>query len=307
MNIPSDIVDWFRGVFAGANRRLSEKLLNVPAMPEPHFDTTLLEHLSGYAAPRRFPSDWVIRIDTHYIGGLRHFFNRWEIADIGVLLFFQQGGRLVRRKVALLQSKRLYPATGEVVVLERYDYIIGMGRLGDREQNAPSMLTSRRFTFDESCRYGALISGDNQHKAIVGYINEHDFQIFYLLYNPPLVPLTIELPLTANAVQDDDPTLGTRVVPVEPMFAVLDVAGEGYKPSLADTRDLVAGHRNGPDPYGWRLEHFMADLLLSCREGRRFSEADRATINTLFYRRSGPISATIAITIEVPDHADLGE
>ena len=181
MNIPSDIVDWFRGVFAGANRRLSEKLLNVPAMPEPHFDTTLLEHLSGYATPRRFPSDWVIRVDTHYIGGLRHFYSRWEIADIGVLIFFQQAGRLVRSKVALLQSKRLYPAAGDVVVLERYDYIIGMGRLGDREPNAPSMLASRRFTFDESCRYGVLISGDDQHKGIFAYMHEHDFPIFYLL------------------------------------------------------------------------------------------------------------------------------
>ena len=27
MNVPSDIVEWFRGVFAAANRRLAEKLL----------------------------------------------------------------------------------------------------------------------------------------------------------------------------------------------------------------------------------------------------------------------------------------
>jgi hypothetical protein len=42
-------------------------------------------------------------------------------------------------------------------------------------------------------------------------MHEHHFSIFYLLYNPPVVPLTIELPLTANAVQDDNPTLGARV------------------------------------------------------------------------------------------------
>jgi hypothetical protein len=57
MNIPSDIIGWFRDVFAAANRHLSEKLLNVPTMPEPHLDTTLVEHLSSYAAPRRFDVD----------------------------------------------------------------------------------------------------------------------------------------------------------------------------------------------------------------------------------------------------------
>jgi hypothetical protein len=61
---------------------------------------------------------------------------------------------------------------------KRYDYIIGMGRLGDREPNAPSMLASRRFSFNEICRYGALISGDDQHKAIAAYMHEHDFPIF---------------------------------------------------------------------------------------------------------------------------------
>jgi hypothetical protein len=298
MNIPSDIVDWFREVFAAANRRLAEKFLNVPAIPETSLDTTLVEHLSGYAAPRRFPSNWVIRLDTHYIGGLRHFYDRWETADIGVLIFFQQGGRLVRRKVALLQSKRLYPATGEVAIPERYDFMIGMARLGDRDSNAPSMLASRRFTFDEGCRYGALVSSDNQHSVIVGHIAVHKIPIFYLLYNPPLSPLTIELPLIANAVQEDDPTLGARVIPVEPMFKVLDAAGPGYRPSLADTCNILVGHPNGSDSFGWRLEHF---LLLGCREGRRFDNIDRDAIDALFYRRSGPIAATIAVTIEVPE------
>jgi len=51
----------------------------------------------------------------------------------------------------------------------------------------------------------------------------------------------------------------------------------------------------------------MADLLLGCREGHRFTDADREPLNALSYRRSGAISATIAITVQVPDHADLGE
>ena len=119
-------------------------------------------------------------------------------------------------------------------------------------------------------------------------------------YNPPLTPLVVELPLLVNPVQEDNPTLGARVIPIAPMFKVLDAAGAGYKPSLADTADLIVGHPNGSDIFGWRLEYFMSDLLLGCREGRRFDDADREGLHALFYRRSGPIAATIAVTIEVP-------
>lgn len=91
------------------------------------------------------------------------------------------------------------------------------------------------------------------------------------------------------------------------MFAVLDAAGAGYRPSLADTRDLLARHPNGADLLGWRLEHFMADLLLGYREGRRFGDTDHEALDALFYRRSGPIAATIAVTIEAPDGVDLGD
>src|SRR5487761_1823352 len=55
-------------------------------------------------------------------------------AQVGVGLPFQRAlrvhllRRIFERKVALLQSKRLYPKTGDVAVLERYDYMIGMAR-----------------------------------------------------------------------------------------------------------------------------------------------------------------------------------
>jgi hypothetical protein len=306
VDIPPEILDWFREVFASANRRLCEKIRNVPAIPEPHLDTTLVEHLSGFAAPRRFPTDWVIQIDTHYIGGLRHFHRRWEIADIGVLIFYQQRGRLVRRKVALLQSKRLYPRNADVQVLERYDYMIGMARLGERDERAPSMLVRRQFEFGEDCRYGALVAGDEQHVAIAAHIERYGFPVFYLFYNPPNVPLAVELPLALNAVQTVDPALGARVIPTSRIFELLDAQGDGYRPTRGDTRKLMAA-ADVADDYGWRLEHFMSDLLLGCQEGRRFSDDDREAIDALFYRRSGPIAATIAVTVEVPDSVDLGE
>ncbi len=152
MAIPGEIVDWFRSVFADANKRLCEKIFNVPNFPEPHLDTTLIEHLMGYASPQKFASNWAIRIDTHYIGGLSHY-HRWEVADIGVFVFFQKRGKLVRQKVALLQSKRLYPSTGDVIELEDYDFMVGMARIAARPSNPATMLSKREFKFDDESAY----------------------------------------------------------------------------------------------------------------------------------------------------------
>jgi len=43
MAIVQKIVDRFRGNFADVNRRLCEKMCNVPATPETNFDLTLIE------------------------------------------------------------------------------------------------------------------------------------------------------------------------------------------------------------------------------------------------------------------------
>jgi hypothetical protein len=57
----------------------------------------------------------------------------------------------------------------------------------------------------------------------------------------------------------------------------------------------------GEHEYGWPLEHFISDLFLGCSEGTPFETISEGRIQTLFYRRSGPISAAIAISIEAPE------
>ncbi|MCY4642360.1 MAG: hypothetical protein OXC41_06655 [Gammaproteobacteria bacterium] len=299
MNIPAEVISWFRGIFAASNRRLAEKIQNVPAIHEPHLDTTLVEHLMGYSTPRIFPSGWGIRIETHYLGGLRHF-NGWEIADIGVFVFFQCGGSIIRQKVALLQSKRLYPKVGEINHLEEYDYLVGMARLGQRDKRAPSMLSQRLFTFEKTSRYQALHAHDRQFEAIGKYTNLHHIPVFYLFYNPPTIPLHVQVPITQNVDVTENPFLGSRVVPYRQVAEALSTKAKGYSPSLKDLASDAAVY-----DYGWRLEHFMADLLLSCKEGRRFTDADSHDMGSLFYRRSGPIAATVAVTVEVPEGKEL--
>jgi hypothetical protein len=70
----------------------------------------------------------------------------------------------------------------------------------------------------------------------------------------------------------------------------------GQKPTLAEIMTLCSG-----TPGGWTLEHFIADLLLGCVEGSIFKDISEQRIQNLFYRRSGPISAAIAISIEAPE------
>jgi hypothetical protein len=109
LTIPESVRRWVFDAFRSCNERISAKLSRIPNSPEESLDMTWVEHFSQYAVPTRIDNNWTVRFETHYLGGLWHF-HRWEIADIGVLLFIKTGGELRRTKVALLQSKRLYPS-----------------------------------------------------------------------------------------------------------------------------------------------------------------------------------------------------
>src|SRR3546814_5541560 len=95
--IPADVVAWFRGVFADANRHVCERLANLPNIRETSLDDGLIEALIPNSAPTLLPSGAIIRMDTHNIGGLRRLGaphwdwdfpqrRRWETADIAILV-----------------------------------------------------------------------------------------------------------------------------------------------------------------------------------------------------------------------------
>ncbi len=91
-------------------------------------------------------------------------------------------------------------------------------------------------------------------------------------------------------------TLGVRIVPAQAIHRLLVSKDKGYRPSLSD----IVSSSDVPARYGWPLETFVADEFLGCKEGGRFKTIGDDTIQALFYRRSGPIAAAIAITIEAP-------
>jgi hypothetical protein len=294
-SIPADVTEWIRTVFRECNERITEKLSNNPNLPEESLDLTWIEHLSQFASPVTLSSSWTVKIETHYLGGLRHFRN-WEIADIGILMFFRRSGALERSKVALLQSKRLYPSNNTVQEEDKIDYEIGFARLADPESLQQSVAIQAEFEFDENCRYGALIANSDQVKAITDYQKQNKTPIYYQLYNPWQIPFAQRIPLSQFKRPSGKMKLGTRVIPAADVHKLLAGHVSGRKPSLSDLKALR------PDaPYGWTLEHFVADLVLGCIEGSAFKSISEAHIQNLFYRRSGPIAAAIAISIEAPD------
>jgi len=130
IELPGHVMRWARGIFRECDRRIAEKLANNPNAPEESLDLTWIEHLTRYSSAVALGSSWVAKIETHYLGGMKHFYG-WEIADVGVLVFVKTSGQLRQSKVALLQSKRLYPGNKKVLEATMSDYEIGFARLAD--------------------------------------------------------------------------------------------------------------------------------------------------------------------------------
>jgi hypothetical protein len=289
--IPDDVMQWLRSVFMECNARVTEKLVRNPNAPEESFDLTWIEQLSRFASPAMLDSGWAIKIESHYLGGMRHY-RRWEIADIGVLVFLRLGPDERRSKLALLQSKRLFPDGTPIREETLVDFETGLARLADPEDSSLSVGFGAEFRFTEDSRYRALRAGSDQVLAITEYQADADLKVYYQLYNPWSMPFTQHVPLARYTAPTGTPDLGVRVVPAALMHTKLQ--GE-RSPRLNELIELDAL----PD-HGWRLESFMCDELLGCREGDEFESIADDRIQRLFYRRTGAIAAAIAITIEAP-------
>jgi hypothetical protein len=298
--VPEDVREWLRAVFRSGNERCSEKLMRCPTEYETSLDHTLIEHLTHFSSPFRFPGDWVVRIDTHFLGGGRHF-EQWEIADIGVLVVFRHAGKVIRSKVALLQSKRLYPTEMAFDEGGPMDYVIGFGRLFEADDEWAAVSASRRFGFTERSGYKALIVGDEQYKAIARYERQYSIPVYYFLYNPWRFPWTVEFPLMGEPVIDGSCEVGCRVVPAEALRLAVRNREGSSAPSFGELAAAL------PDPFrvaehraGWRLEHFVVDLLVGCQTGYVAASRQDAGLDRVFTQRGAPIASAIAITIDAP-------
>lgn len=305
MHVPDDVKAWIRAAFESVNQRVSEKISRIPTSQEASLDMTFIEEVTQCGAPTILPSLWGVEIQTHFLGGMRHW-RRFEVADIGVIVMFRRAGTILRTKVVLLQSKRLYAnELAEPDEETREDYGFGFVRLW-AQTNAPN-LGSRNFTFTEASKYIAMGVRDEQHGIMQEYEEQVGIPVYYLFYNPCVLPWARSLPARGEYASPPSNNVGCRVVPRAKFTAATAVLPQGSSPSYLQIAAGLpapftdAGHRGG-----WRLEHFVADEVVTCREGRIHDGAglDDA-LNSLFYRRSGPIAAALAVTIDLAPDADI--
>src|SRR5262249_42039607 len=126
--------------------------------------------------------------------------------------------------------------------------------------------------------------------------------VHYLFYNPSRMPLRVTYPVQAD-VEDshEEPKwIGARVMSAQLVDERLkpEKLKKGDHPAF---RDIPAVSNQATSP-PWPLESFIADLVLGCKEGHTagVNPMEDEALFTVFNRRSGPISAAIAITIDAP-------
>lgn len=300
--IPEDVVTWFRSVFSDANRRVCERLANLPNIRETSLDDGLIEALIPDTAPTLLPSGAIVRMDTHNIGGLRRlgepfwdfpFTRRWETADIAVLVFIYRQDALVAKKIGLLQSKRLYPENNDVEDEDEIGFLHGMNAFIRREKTQSVGALHRKFTFSENCLYGAIHSGSDQVKSIDTLNRDFGKSVYYLFYNPHILPFSISYPLRER-IRLDYPTVGCRVFDTDHVHQALAQLTEGASPTYGMIKRVGISS-------DWPLETWAADLLLTCHVGQPFDDSQDGRVRYFLERRSGPIGAALAVSITLPE------
>lgn len=299
--IPPAALDWVRMVFAKVNAQVSGTLSRVPTHHEPELDMQLIAALNQ-APSVTDVSGWTVYIQTHFLGGRRHFMN-WEVADIGLLVVFRDRGRVLRIKVGLLQSKRLYSREIREIPDHQERFQIGFGTLLQSPEAFRALAAGRTFSFTEKSAYLAITKDDQQQKTLAGYEKQSGIPIYYLLYNPVVLPWSARIPAT-----DLSPLppveLGCRVVRANALHTAIAAHKAGYHPTFKDVASMALPYQ-GIHTGGWTLDHFVADELLSCREGHIAGTETDPVLEQLFYRRSGPIAAAIAVTVEAPEGVEF--
>lgn len=305
--IPVDVREWLSQTFGACNERVSRLITDVPTTHETPLDMTFIQHFLGVSVPHAFQSGWTVEISTHYLGGGRHWADwpdwprRWEIADIGFLVQFRQAGKLIRSKVALLQSKRLYADELDLDEDVPYDFMVGFGRLFKQDETWGEVTAARRFGFTDESRYRALITGAGQYVAIREYEEKRGVPVYYMLYNPTKIPTSTIVPIAPGATTNGALEVGCRIVPATQLRVIMATAAEGSSPSYGELVGRL------PTPFdqcgnraGWRLEDFVVDLLLECEAGYIANSPSDGGLNYIFNRRGAPISAALAVTLDAP-------
>lgn len=296
INLPEDVKHFMAKHVADCNDKIASNLSVFPNTHEESLDLTFISHFASKEGPIKFGSGWTVRFDAHYIGGGRHYRN-WEVADLGLMVIFRRAGKIVRSKLAFLQSKKLYANTVKYKPIDPY-YRMGMGRLLVTEPEHLELVEAKLLKYEEKSKYKAFKKDNDQQQAMSSFSDRFGVKMYYLFYNPVEIPWRIKSPvdtfpsITANKI-------GCRVIP-KPF---LDNALKGYErnhvPSYGDIKYLLEGDfsKDGHEA-GWRMEYFINDLFTGCKEGLIDDSPNFQTMISLLNQKSAPISSALSITFD---------
>lgn len=298
IKVPNDVTEHVRRLFSTCNDEVSTEMCAFPAMREETLDTLFISRFARGQAPKRLPSNWIVRIDTHFIGGGHHY-GAWEVADIALMMVFRKNGIVIRSKIALLQSKKLYPNTLTYNPEDWSNRSFGLGSMMVPKDVHEEIITDRVLQFKNSSRYGAFKKNDNQQDTMGHFERRWDTEMYYLFYNPLDIPFSVKTPVVeipefpANIV-------GSRVIPKSSLDSALAKFPDGYVPSYEDVAKGVSESTHvGMHESGWRLEDFAADFMLACKEGLIDDSENFESIAVLANQKRRPISAAVSITFEI--------
>ena len=297
-NIPEDVIAYVRQVFSDANHEVSRALTQHPSLHEPGLDQAFIGKLNASSPAFFAASQAAVAIETHWLGG-RWMYERWEVADIAVFILLRVRGRLVSRKVALLQTKRLYSQEIAGTELDKADYMIGIGRLADRVDLEFPLSSQRTFRFDKDSVYAALTSQSLQIDHIDAYFENRSIPIYYGFYNPLTVPYQGLYPAATTAHLPTANEVGMRVIPAPSVHGVTNAKPPGQPPSFDDLTFSAFDADDPTSTHGWRVERFVADEVLRCRQGILFDGGADERLQGLLYGRGAPITSAITITIDL--------
>lgn len=292
--LPPDVVDYIRQTFMNANRQVAARLDRMPTLHEETLDFALIDALALSSGPHVAPSGVVVDLDIHFLGGGQHW-QRWEVADIGLIVNFRLAGSLLRTKIILLQSKRIYPREAEFIEDRGLTRVGGFGSL--MEQPVLAALQPRTFRFDQTCRYKALQVGDDQWHAIEQYENRYAIPVHYLLYHPSIVPsdhrIPVQIPIAAP--RRGHVRVGLRVESAASVRQATSGQPRNYAPSYRDLRLSSAAPGIG-------IQDFLCDEVLTCRQGYVAEEpGSDEGLNRVFAQRGAPIAAALRFDIDLPE------
>ena len=292
INIPKSVCDYVRRIFSEVNDIVSTNLSMNPNTPEETLDISFIHALSSRAYPTIVIPGWAVRLAAHFIGNIRYY-RRYEIADIGVVIEYRYRSKTVRRKLLLLQSKRLYPNNYEVSELDDFDYELGLGLITKENPKEVPIFSGVEYEFNRTSSYGALKANSKQCNLIHDHFLDTNIPVYYMLYNPVVIPWCVSYPLSNDRIDLPNRTLGTRIVSASDVHDILLKKYSGNTSlKLADLSAIQPF-----DSYGFSLEDFF-DGSIRCQWGYPFSGENDVALQKLFSRKSGPIFCIVKIAIE---------